>query len=109
MNSAACILWDPAKRRELLTSIEISVRYRLSTHVREEIGRREIPLALLEAVLERPDQVVPERGILKAYQSKSDIGGKMFLVRAIVDDSVDPAVVVTAYRTTRIEKYWGKP
>jgi hypothetical protein len=22
---------------------------------------------------------------------------------------VDPAVVVTAYRTTKIEKYWGKP
>jgi len=24
------------------------------------------------------------------------------------DDGVDPAVVVTAYRTTKIEKYWGK-
>ncbi len=33
----------------------------------------------------------------------------MFLLRVIVDDSVDPAVVVTAYRTTKIEKYWGKP
>ena len=109
MNSAACILWNPAKRRELLTSIEISVRYRLSTHAREEIERRKIPLALLEAVLEKPDQTVPERGTLKAYQSKCDIGGKMFLLRVIVDDTVDPAVVVTAYRTTRIEKYWEKP
>ena len=33
---------------------------------------------------------------LPAYQSKCEIGGKMFLLRAIVDDSVDPAVVVTA-------------
>jgi hypothetical protein len=33
----------------------------------------------------------------------------MFLVRVIVDDSQDPAVVVTAYRTTKIEKYRGKP
>jgi len=33
----------------------------------------------------------------------------MLLFRVIVDDAVDPAVVVTAYRTTRIEKYWGKP
>ena len=31
------------------------------------------------------------------------------LLRVIVDGSVDPAVVVTAYRTTKIEKYWGKP
>ncbi len=67
------------------------------------------PLSLLEAVLEKPDQIVRERGVAKAYQSKCEIGGKMFLLRVIVDDSVDPAVVVTAYRTTKIEKYWGKP
>ena len=49
-----------------------------------------------------------ERGVTKAYQSKCEIGGKMFLLRAIADDSVDPAVLVTTYRTTKIEKYWGK-
>jgi hypothetical protein len=85
------------------------MRYTLSRHAQQEIERRRIPLALLEAALEKPDQVVPERGVAKAYQSKCDIGGKMFLLRVIVDDSVDPAVVVTAYRTTKIEKYWEKP
>ncbi len=85
------------------------MRYRLSTHAQEEIERRRIPLTLLEAVLEKPDQLVPSRGAAKAYQSKCEIGGKMFLLRVIVDDSVDPAVVVTAYRTTKIGKYWGKP
>ena len=34
---------------------------------------------------------------------------KMMLVRAIVDDRVDPAVVVTAYRTNKIGKYWRQP
>ncbi len=85
------------------------MRYRLSSHARQEIERRAIPLSLLEAVLESPDQVVPERGRLKAFQCKRDISGKIFLLRVIVDDSADPAVVVTAYRTTKIEKYWGKP
>jgi len=85
------------------------VTYSLSEHVRQEIERRRIPGSLLEAVLERPEQVVRARGVAKAYQSKCEIGGKMFLLRVIVDDSVDPAVVVTAYRTTKIEKYWGKP
>jgi len=33
----------------------------------------------------------------------------MFLLRIIVDDSLDPAVVVTVYRTTKVEKYWVKP
>jgi hypothetical protein len=85
------------------------VRYRLSIHAQEEIERRSIPVTLLEAVLEKPDQVVPERGIVRAYQSKCRIGGKMFLVRVVVDDSVDPMVVVTAYRTTKIDKYWETP
>ena len=85
------------------------MRYRLSEHARQEIDRRRIPLSLVEAVLENPEQVVPSRGAAKGYQSKCEIGGKMFLLRAIVDDSVDPAAVVTAYRTTKIEKYWGKP
>jgi hypothetical protein len=84
------------------------VRYGLSSYARQEIERRGIPLALLESVLDKPDQVVPERGKLKAYQSRRDIGGKIFLVRAVVDDGVEPAVVVTAYRTTKIGKYWGK-
>jgi Domain of unknown function (DUF4258) len=101
----ACGAYSGTRRK----AIEKSVRYRLSTHAEEEVKRRKIPLALLEATLERPGQVVSERGHLKAYQSKCDIDGKMFLLRVVVDDSADPAVVVTAYRTTRIEKYWGKP
>ena len=84
------------------------MRYKFSEHAQEEIERRRIPLAQVKAILEKPAQVVPERGVVKAYQSKSEIGGKIYLVRVIVDDSVDPAVVVTAYRTTKIEKYWGK-
>jgi hypothetical protein len=33
----------------------------------------------------------------------------MFLLRVIVDDGVDPAVVATVCRTTKIEKYWKNP
>jgi len=73
-----------------------AVRYRVSTHAEEEIERRAISLALVEAVLEKPDQVVPEPGVLNAYQSQFDIGGMMFLPPVIVDDSADPAIVVTA-------------
>ena len=84
------------------------MKYILSRHLLQEIERRGIPLTLLEAVLENPDQIVPERGAAKAYQSKCEIGGKMFLLRVIVDGSADPVRAVTAYRTTKIEKYWGR-
>jgi hypothetical protein len=62
---------------------------------------------MLESVLENPQQVLPERGGKKAYQSQLDFsGGKIFLLRAIVDETVDPAMVVTVYRTSKISKYW---
>jgi len=34
--------------------------------------------------------------------------GKMYLLRAIVDETGSPVKVVTVYRTTRIGKYWRK-
>jgi hypothetical protein len=62
---------------------------------------------MLESVLENPQQVLAERGGKKAYQSQLDFGGgKIFLLRAIVDETVDPAMVVTVYRTSKIGKYW---
>jgi hypothetical protein len=85
------------------------VRYRLSHHARQEMERRNIPFALVEEVLENPQQIAPERAGKTAYQSRQNIGGKMFLVRVIVDDAVDPAVVVTVYRTTKVQKYWRTP
>ena len=90
-------------------AFDITLRYRFSSHAREEIERRRIPLAVVASVIESPDQIVPERGVVKAYQSKRVISGKMFLVRVMVDDTIDPAVVVTAYRTTKIDRYWRKP
>ena len=79
----------------------------LSRHAREEMARRGIPQALLDQVLNNPQQVVPEYGGRKAYQSQLDFGGgRIFLLRAIVVDTIDPAVVVTVYRTSKISKYW---
>ena len=44
--------------------------------------------------------MVPEYGGKKAYQSQVDFGdGKIFLLNAIVDDKVEPAIVVTVYRS----------
>ena len=81
--------------------------FRLSRHAKAELNRRGIPLTLVESVLESPQQVVAAVGGRKAYQSRVDFGGgAIFLVRAIVDDIRDPAVVITVYRTSKIDKYW---
>lgn len=81
--------------------------FKISNHAKEEMLRRSIPLTILESVLNNPQQVVIERESLKAYQSKVDFGGgKMFLIRAIVDDKIQPVTVITVYRTSKISKYW---
>ena len=84
-----------------------TMRFRLSNHALEEMERRAIPREMLEIVLRNPQQIVPEREDKKAYQSQIDFGGgRIFLLRAIVNDEIDPAVVITVYRTSNIQKYW---
>jgi len=85
------------------------MNFRLSKHAAEELRLRRIPRQCLEDVMTNPQQIVLERGNKKAYQSQMDFGsGKIFLLRAIVVDTISPAVVVTVYRTTKINKYWRK-
>jgi uncharacterized DUF497 family protein len=86
------------------------MRYRLSQHARQELERRGISLAQLESVLNHPQQVVPDRKGRTVYQSQIDRGdGKMVLLRVIVVGDADDVLVVTAYRTIRVQKYWRQP
>ncbi|NLE68458.1 MAG: DUF4258 domain-containing protein [Lentisphaerae bacterium] len=88
----------------------MSAKFRYSLHAREELLRRSIPQAVADEVLRHPEQIVIERASRKTYQSRIDFGdGKVFLVRVIVDDMPEPPVVVTAYRTSKIQKYWRQP
>jgi hypothetical protein len=83
------------------------MNFRFSKHAENELVLRRIPREFVEEVLRQPQQVVPERPPKKTYQSKMDFGGgRIFLLRVIVDDTVEPAMVVTVYRTKKINKYW---
>ena len=71
--------------------------------------RRQIPLAMLDGVLQQPQQIVSQSGRKRVYQSKVDFGGgRVFLLRAVVDDANDQATVITVYRTSKIDKYWRR-
>ncbi len=81
--------------------------FHISRHANEQIRRRAIPPGLLDSVLQQPQQIVPQPSGNKVYQSQLDFGsGQMYLLRAVVNDGVDPPVVVTVYRTSNISKYW---
>ena len=83
------------------------MNFRFSKHAEGEVVLRQIPRELVEEVLRQPQQIVPERPPKKAYQSQADFGGgRIFLLRVIVDDTIEPAMVVTLYRTKKINKNW---
>ena len=85
------------------------MRFHFSKHVHEELERRKIPRALMDQVLQAPEQKVPEVDDITCYQSRVEIGGKLNLLRVMVNETVNPPVVVTVYRTNKISRYWRTP
>lgn len=81
--------------------------YRISRHARGRMRLRGVSEADVDAVMNAPEQIVPEDDGRSAYQSKLTSGGRTILLRAIVADDVSPAVVVTVYATTQVDKYWA--
>ena len=65
---------------------------------------------VVEVVLENPQQTLQQDEEITAYQSQLDFGtGKLYLLRVFINTTIDPAVVVTVYRTSQIKKHWRNP
>jgi hypothetical protein len=82
--------------------------YRLTEHARLEMKRRRISEADVAAVLSAPEQTVEVRPGRVVCQSRVRLGApvRVLLLRVFVDTDRRPAEVVTAYRTSRVGKYW---
>jgi len=78
--------------------------FRISEHARAEMARRNIDDSVLWAVISEPEQIVPVRPGRSIYQSR--IESHTRLLRVVVDEDRQPAIVVTAYRTSNLRKYW---
>jgi hypothetical protein len=84
-----------------------SASFRWSFHALIEAGRRRIARDVVEQVVWDPQQVVMIDDRREIRQSIDEAGA---LVRVIVDIENDPVVIVTAYRTSKVAKYWrGSP
>ncbi|MFO7674916.1 MAG: DUF4258 domain-containing protein [bacterium] len=82
------------------------MRPELTQHARKEAERRGIAPEWIEETLAGPEQIVDASGGRKAYQSRFDRDGRVCLLRAIVEEKRGQQVVVTVYRTSKVEKYW---
>ncbi|MBE7519560.1 MAG: DUF4258 domain-containing protein [Thermoflexaceae bacterium] len=83
----------------------------LSQHARVEFARRGIADAEVKAVLEHPGrqaEVRPGRIVLTTLREGRP-GVRAYVLRVFVDIDRSPRVVVTAYRSSKIGKYWSQP
>ena len=85
------------------------MNFHFSKHVQEELEKRKISRTLLDGVLQAPEQKVPDVEDIICFQSRVDIDGKPYLLRVMVNEMVNPPVVVTVYLTKKINKYWREP
>jgi hypothetical protein len=88
---------------------EPPIRYFIATpHAAASIARRGLSLELVQQVLAAPEQRLNLRVGRIVCQSRLQLAepSNLYLVRVIVDIDRRPAMVVTAYRTSRIARYW---
>ncbi len=83
------------------------MNYKLSKHAKIEIERRNIPLSVIDSVLLNPQQIIEEEHGKVIFQSKLPLkDGKIYLVRIVVRINIEPPLIITAYCTSKIDKYW---
>ena len=82
--------------------------YVFTNHALSEMERRGINKDEVSAVLVKPEQSEPVRKGRVVLQSKISSGDpeKEYLLRVFVDIDRNPPRIVTAYLTSKIDKYW---
>jgi hypothetical protein len=91
-----------AKQRKPITT------HRLTDHARLEMARRQINEAEVERVLAAPEQTECVREGRVLYQSRMERGEppKTYVLRVVVDIDREPPEVVTASRSSKVQKSW---
>ena len=86
------------------------LNYVISPHAATEMGRRGISKEEIDSVLSAPAQRLTVRIGRAVLQSLVIVAGQQdrMLLRVFVDIDRYPAEVVTAYRTSKIQKYWSR-
>ncbi len=79
-----------------------------SKHALEQMGRREIPINLATLVVEQPDSITDQDQTTRVYARLLNQEGKFYLYRVFVNPMKKPAMVITVYKTSKIEKYGYK-
>ncbi len=82
----------------------------IKEHARFEIQRRGIEESDIISVINQPQQIIPSKKGRIILQSKyyDRRERKEMLLRVIGKENPERFIFITAYKTSKIEKYWRK-
>jgi len=84
------------------------MKYEYSKHAIEQIERRNISRTIIDEVIDRPDKILKHDNCLKVFQSVIEEKENKYLYRVFVNICKKPELIITAYKTSKIEKYENK-
>jgi hypothetical protein len=87
-------------------TVEAITKYIFTDHAAIEINRRGLTVKTIDEILKSPEQRLDVRPGRVVLQSRIEESGLEYLIRVFVDIDRNPAEVVTAYRTSKVLKYW---
>jgi hypothetical protein len=79
-----------------------------SRHAEEQLIRRSLDRDVVISIVSDPAQMLADENSagITIFQSIVEEDDKLFLYRVFVNTQSSPNVIVTLYRTTKIEKYY---
>lgn len=75
-----------------------------SRHALEQAKIRNITEKSIQEVVEKPEKIIDYDECIKIYQSLKKLD-KPYLLRVFINTCKEPFVIITVYKTSKIEKY----
>lgn len=79
--------------------------YKLSKHALLRLKARNISKENVFDVLHEPSSVIAQDESITVYSKLVNEGSKVYLYRVFVNTTKNPYLVITAYKTSKLEKY----
>ena len=76
-----------------------------SIHAKERMRSRGITDSMVRSAINNPNSIVEDSECKRIYHKTLDDGQSIMLLRVFVNPCKEPPVVITAYKTSKIEKY----
>lgn len=73
---------------------------------KKKLERRGIPEKWITETLNSPAQIVEGYGGRRVAHKKYMIEGKEYLLRVVYEDKEEQDIVLTAYLTSQVNRYW---